>query len=266
MQLSVLIAILAALFMPVRLSVLAPAEIAPYEPVLVRAPLNGVIDKFHVQPNGYVEKGQLLFELDSTNLDSQLAIAKKSLLVSGAEYRQTAQKAVFDENSKVELAVRKGILEEKTAEVKYLSEMVERAKITAPAAGVTVLTDVHDWLGRAVEVGEKVFSIADPEKVEINIYLPMAEAISFEENAEIKLFLNISPDKPLKGKVFFISYQAEPTVGGVLSYRVKGRLLEGEDIPRIGLSGTAKIYGDKAPLFYYIFRRPIVSLRQFFGI
>ncbi len=265
-QLIIIAIIMAVLVMPVRLSVLAPAEIAPYEPVLVRVPLNGVIDKFHVRPNSLVEKGQLLFELDSTNFDNQLTIAKKSLQVAEAEYRRTAQRAVFDENSKMELAVRKGHLEEKAAEVKYYSDLLERVKINAPEAGITVFTDVHDWLGRAVAVGEKVFSIANPENVEIDIHLPMADAISFQEGASIRLFLNIAPNQPLKGEVFFISYRAEPTDEGILSYRVKGQLLDGEEIPRIGLSGTAKIYGEKASLFYYLFRRPMATLRQLLGI
>jgi hypothetical protein len=34
----------------------------------------------------------------------------------------------------------------------------------------------------------------------------------------------------------------------------------------MGLKGTAKIYGDKVPLFYYLMRRPISALRQTFGI
>ena len=36
-------------------------------------------------------------------------------------------------------------------------------------------------------------------------------------------------------------------------------------IPRIGLRGTAKVYGEKVSLFYYLFRRPITYLRQHLG-
>ena len=36
--------------------------------------------------------------------------------------------------------------------------------------------------------------------------------------------------------------------------------------PRIGLRGSAKIYGDRTSLFYYIFRVPINISRQFLGI
>jgi len=258
--------IIAALFIPLRLSVIAPAEIAPRDPVLIRSPLNGVIDSFHVRPNSMVKKGQPLFDLDATTLSNKLDIAKKAMQVAAAEYRRTQQKAVFDQNSKMDLAVRKGRLDEKATEVKYYSSQLDRIRVSATEAGVTVLADVHDWLGRSVAVGEKVLSIADPEKVEVVIHLPIAAAIPLRENAPMKLFLNVAPSRPFHGEIISVSYRAEPTVEGILSYRVKGRLADGEEIPRIGLSGTAKIYGSKTTLFYYLFRRPLAALRQGLGI
>jgi hypothetical protein len=36
--------------------------------------------------------------------------------------------------------------------------------------------------------------------------------------------------------------------------------------PRIGLKGTAKIYGPRVTLFYYIMRRPLAALRQLVGL
>ena len=43
---------------PVRLTVLAPGELVPANPAVIRAPLEGVIDTFHVQPNEAVHQGQ----------------------------------------------------------------------------------------------------------------------------------------------------------------------------------------------------------------
>ena len=37
-------------------------------------------------------------------------------------------------------------------------------------------------------------------------------------------------------------------------------------LPRIGLRGTAKVYGSKVSLFYYLFRKPITFMRQLIGI
>jgi len=43
--------------------------------------------------------------------------------------------------------------------------------------------------------------------------------------------------------------------------------IQHEDLPhRIGLRGTAKLYGEKVSLAYYLLRRPITFVRQHLGI
>ena len=51
----------------------------------------------------------------------------------------------------------------------------------------------------------------------------------------------------------------------MLAYTVTAKI-EQEDIqPRIGLRGSAKIFGDEVRLFFYLFRKPIIVLRQTLG-
>jgi len=51
-----------------------------------------------------------------------------------------------------------------------------------------------------------------------------------------------------------------------LAYKVVASLTENlENKPRIGLRGTARIYGDEVTIFYYLFRTPINILRQWIG-
>ena len=52
----------------------------------------------------------------------------------------------------------------------------------------------------------------------------------------------------------------------MLAYRVEASIVEPEIDVRIGLQGSAKIYGSKVSLFFYLFRRPISALRQFTGL
>ena len=68
-----LLAVLAAVALfPIRLTVLAPAEVVPAEPFLVRSPLDGVIDHFDVRPNQTVAVGDKLFDLDTTTLRAKV--------------------------------------------------------------------------------------------------------------------------------------------------------------------------------------------------
>jgi hypothetical protein len=36
--------------------------------------------------------------------------------------------------------------------------------------------------------------------------------------------------------------------------------------PRLGIRGTAQLYGDRVPMIYYILRRPVAFLRQWVGL
>lgn len=59
-----LLPLAALVLVPVRLTVLAPGELVPAHPAVIRAPLDGVVDTFHVQPNQQVSAGQPLFGFD----------------------------------------------------------------------------------------------------------------------------------------------------------------------------------------------------------
>jgi len=76
----------------------------------------------------------------------------------------------------------------------------------------------------------------------------------------------VAPDAPLAGTVRQASYEATLSPGNVLGYRLKASFADMAKPPRIGLRGTAKIYGDRVTLFYYLARRPLAALRQFLGI
>jgi multidrug efflux pump subunit AcrA (membrane-fusion protein) len=63
---------------PVHMSVLAPGELVAAQPVVLRAPLDGVIDQIHVQPNQMVRKGERLFGLDEAQISSRLEVARQA--------------------------------------------------------------------------------------------------------------------------------------------------------------------------------------------
>lgn len=256
---------LAALLLPLRLSVLAPAHVAPLQPIIVSAPLDGVIQRFHVTPNQAVHQGDLLFAYDDTSNRNRLLVAKKALEVAEAKSMRARQMAFSDEESKAELAVLEAEAAEKRAEMATMAEVLERSRVKADRDGVAVFGDVNDWLGKPVKVGEKILTLADPARVEVEVWLPVADAIHLEPGAEVAFFLNIEPTHPLPATVREISYEAQVTPDEVLSFRLHAALAPEVTPPRIGLRGTAKIHGEPVTLFYYIMRKPLAALRQWVG-
>lgn len=254
------------LLLPVRQTVLAPAEVIATNPTLIRSALEGVVSEFHVQPNQAVSEGQLLVSLENTDIENRLDVARKALVVAETEYRSTAQLAVLDNKSKIDLNVLKGKIDQQAAEVAYMEEQLLRSQIRAPHAGIAIFTDAQDWLGKPVVVGERILQIANPQRVELQMHLPVADLINFDQDADAKLFLNSDPQHPLSGQLYYVSYQAEMTEDNVQSYRLKAHLQAEEQPPRIGLKGTAKIDGQRVTLFYYVFRRPLAVVRQWLGL
>lgn len=258
--------IVAAMFIPVRQSVLAPAEVIAEEPALARARLEGVVRRVYVQPNETVHEGQLLFDLDDTDLKNQLRLEELNLEVARAELRQDSHKAVFDARSNSRIQVLKGRVDIQAARVKRVRDQLALIETRATRPGVAVFDDVNDWIGRPIQAGEKVMQIADPGTVVLEASLPVSDAIDFGERARVVFFPNIDPENTMAAAVTSSSFRAAATPEGVLVYRIKATFDPSVERPRIGLRGTAKIHGGKTSLFFFLFRRPLSKTRQWLGL
>lgn len=258
------LALLIVALIPVRLTVLAPGELVPANPAVIRAPLDGVIDVFHIQPNETVRQGQPLFGFDEALIQSRLEVARQALATAEAEYRQTAQQALTDPRAKAQLAVLTGRIEEKRTEVVYGSEQLARARVLAPRDGIALFDDPSEWIGRPVAIGERIMRIAAPGDVEVEAWVPLADAIPLAEGSRVALHLNASPLAPAQARLRYFAHDAVERADGGYAYRVRARL----DAPtehRVGLKGTARFSGGWVPLSYWALRRPLASLRALSG-
>ena len=252
-------------FVPVRLSVLAPGELVPRNPMVVRAPLDGVIDAFHVQPNQDVAQGQALFGFDEALIRSRLRVAQQSLATAHAEYRQTAQQSLVDARVRPQLAALAGRIEEREAEVAFLREQLQRSRVASPQAGIALFDDPTQWIGKPVVVGERILRIAAPEDVEVEAWLPVGDAIKLEPGTPVQLFLNARPLEPVSATLRFMAHEAVQRPDGSHAYRLRASLSAPAG-QRVGLKGTARLEGESVPLLYWVMRRPLATVRAWLGL
>ena len=177
-----------AMLVPVRLSVLAPAEVIALNATAVTAPQDGVVGSFAVAPNARVKTGDLLFSLDDSPLLNRQQVALKSLEVAKADAHIAQQRAFADNKSKAEVAVALGRVREKEAELASVNTQAARVEIRAERDGVVIFADANDWLGRPVQTGERVMQLAQPEDGGILVWLSVADAINLELGAPVRLF------------------------------------------------------------------------------
>lgn len=264
-RLWVLLLIVLVLLIPVRMTVLAPGELVPAHPVIMRAPLDGVIDVFHVQPNQTVQANQPLFGFDEVVIQARMDVARQALATVETDYRQTSQMALNDVKFKSQLALLLGKVDEKRAEVAYLKEQLQRARVLSPQAGVVLMDDPAEWLGKPVAVGERILRIAALDDAEVEAWLPLADAIELQPGAELSLYLSSSPMSPVSARLRYMAHDAVQRPDGHFAFRIRASLTEKTN-HRVGLKGTAKLQGNWVPLVYWVMRRPVATARAYLGL
>jgi hypothetical protein len=247
--------------LPVRTSAIAPAEVVAKAPTFVRAPFAGVVDSIEVPPNGPVKAGQVLVKLERRQLEAEFRVSAKSYEVASTQYRQITQEAITDPRAREKLGELRGKLDEARSDYEFRKARLDRSDLIAPSDGIAVFNDPAEWIGKPVEIGERIMQVSPPTSTRIEIEIPVTEDANFDNGAEVSFFNNLNPDRPSDGRLVFMSYAAMITPAGVLSYVARADL-EDEQGLRLGLKGTAKIFGPRRPLALWLLRRPIAFLRQ----
>lgn len=262
---AVIVLIGVVLSLPVRQSVVASAEVTAIDPAPVRAPFEGVVDRVHIAPNAMVKAGDKLVTLDRDQLQTRYDVTERALEMARAEYAVASQQALNDQTAKSRLAVISGKVEQQITELAYARGLLARAEMTAPIDGIAVFDGPADWIGKPVTMGERIMLIASPTRTELEMQVPAQEAVTFEKGAEVVFFSNVAPDRPRRSTLDFASYSSAPTPDGIMAYTFRARFADGPP-ERLGMKGTAKIYGERQPLAVWLLRRPIAIVRQWLAL
>jgi multidrug resistance efflux pump len=252
-----------ALF-PVRMSVLAPAEVVGERPFVIAAPYDGVIARIDVAPHSQVRAGQRLMALEDVEVRNAYLQAQQRLEVARARYERATSAAFSDQESAASLETLRAEFDVAQAEFRLTSDQADRSQILAPRAGTVIYTDRRDWEGRAVAVGEPIMQLVDPRRAVVRVDMPTGEQMTLAAGDDARIWLDAQPLWAIDGRVEQASYQARETADGVMAFAIIVRP-HGQP-PRIGSRGTAKLYGNWVPLIYSVLRRPIAGLRQSIGL
>jgi len=199
-------------------------------------------------------------------LKNESQLAEGRLRTMQAQLKEAVQKGFIDPKSRAEINILSAKVKENDLQLQYNNALLKKVKVRAPKNGIVLYDESHDWTGQPVSTGQKVMTIAQPSQVEMEIWLPVSDAIQFKEGTEVKLFPEGQPFKVIHGTVIYESYSAELSPKKVLAYRLIASI-DPKDLSKvqIGMQGTSKIYGNTVCLIYYLFRRPLTTLRQTFG-
>ena len=254
-----------ASLVPVRLDTLSPAEIVAADPVPVTAPLDGVVAEVPVRPYQKVKAGDLLLAFDARELAMNRDVAAKGLAVAEAELAALRNQAFLDAASKSQVNVAEQRVALERENFAFADARFKRHRLLAPSDGVVLYDDRLNWQGRPVSTGEMLMTVATPDDVELRVDVPVNGLIPTAEGSEVRLFLDMDPSNPLTARLTRLGYEARPQPGGGLSYRFVAAFDDRGAAHRLGARGTAKVYGERVTLGYYLLRRPLAAVRRFIG-
>jgi len=238
---------------PVKIKSTAPVDVIPSSPKLITAPFDGVVKNIVINNNDKVKVGDLVVLLEDLDLNNEYNLAKQSLQIAEKELLRSRQSSFSDKREKAKLAELVAQVDLRKAELNSVSKRLKNSKIFSNQNGIAIVDRKTEWQGRPISVGEKIITIANPNEIEFLIWLPVKDSLVIQKNSLVKVFLDINPMKSLEGKLLRASYQPSLSPEGILSYKLTASY-EGnaKSLPRIGLRGTAKVYGSKVTLFYYL--------------
>ena len=238
-------------------SITATGSIEPVTEVTVGTQVSGIISKIYVDYNSEVKKGQVIAELDKTNLISTLNTAKANLnnAESTLNY-QTANykryKELYDKGVVSADEYENALLTYKQAKEQVISakESVQTAQtnlgyatITAPIDGVI--------LGKAVEEGQTVaasyntpelFTVAkDLKDMQVVADVDEADIGNVTEGARVTFTVDAFPNDTFSGTVTQVRQEATET-DNVVTYEVVISARNDDLKLKPGLTANVTIY------------------------
>lgn len=254
------------LFYRMPLRIVAPCDVVPKNPIVVSAPINGVIAEVMITPYQNVEKDQPLVAYDRRIVEEELNLARQQVLIITSELNRTKLQAMTDPAIRQEIEILKSRLDQEKIRVDLAEYRVSKLAINAPVGGTAVIDDPDAWRGRPVVIGEKILTIVTPGSVKIRVWLPVDDNIDFDFNHPVKVILHALPDSSKTADLKYVGRTVvnDPRGGPVILAEAQFRAPSAEI--KAGLKGSAVLYGHKVRLAYWVMRKPLATFRRLFGI
>lgn len=261
-----ILALIGVMLIKVPLRVVAPCEIVPKDPVVITTPLEGLVDKITVTPGELVKQGTVLFQYDSKLPMQDLKVAQKKVEISQAEVNRANSLSYTDKNAITELGIDTLKLKKDKLDLTMAEFRVSQLSVSAPITGVVMMDNPEDWHGRAVKIGEKVMILSNPDETKVRLWIPEGDNVMIDKEKPVKILLNIHPGDTLYAKLRYIADYTVVTDKQVTSFVAEADWEDpnNPDI-KLGLKGSAILYGEDVTIFYWIVRKPLAYVRRFIG-
>jgi len=238
-------------------SITATGTIEPVTSVTVGTQVSGIVSKLFVDYNSVVRKGQVIAELDKTNLMSQLNTAKTQLATAQSLLNyQTANykryKTLFEkglvaaddfDNAKLSYTQAKEQVVSAKEEVQRAQTNLGYATITSPIDGVVLSKSVEEGQTVAASFSTpELFTIAqDLTNMQVVADVDEADIGDVKEGERVTFTVDAYPDDTFEGEVKQVRQEAT-TTNNVVTYEVVISAPNADLKLKPGLTANVTIY------------------------
>ena len=238
-------------------SITATGTIEPVTSVTVGTQVSGIVSKLFVDYNSVVKKGQVIAELDKTNLMSQLNTAKTQLATAQSQlnYQTTnykRYKTLFEkglvaaddfDNAKLSYTQAKEQVASAKEEVQRAQTNLGYATITSPIDGVVLSKSVEEGQTVAASFSTpELFTIAqDLTNMQVVADVDEADIGDVKEGERVTFTVDAYPDDTFDGEVKQVRQEAT-TTNNVVTYEVVISAPNADLKLKPGLTANVTIY------------------------
>lgn len=240
----------------IEINVEVSGDIEPLEQVEVKAEVSAKLKKIHPELGDQVERNSVLFELDDTELLTELSTAE--LEIEGA--RLQLEKALSDHqrntrlfekelipardvaDSKTELEIAENAVERAQKRVQNVKDKLEKTQVLAPISGRVLDLPVVEGqvvVGAAsVNSGTLLLTLADLSNLIITTHINQIDVAKLKAEMPVNFFVDPLPEEQFSGTIHTIA----PTAS--VKRNVKGfevEIIIPEPDPRLKPGMTANV-------------------------
>jgi membrane fusion protein, multidrug efflux system len=202
-----------------------PAEVKPWQEASIFARVNGYLKDWLVDIGAHVQKDQLLAEIDTPDLDQQLAqahsqavLAKRNLEQAKSTntkwqelYKEGVVSKLDAENTATSQGTNKANTEAFAANLRFLEQEVAFKRVTAPFAGIITVRNVNVGdLITANNTSLEMFHIQQTDPLRVYFRIPQEDAANIAVGQTFNVQVGAESATKYPGKVISTSGAVSP--------------------------------------------------------
>jgi RND family efflux transporter MFP subunit len=212
-----------------------PGTLKPYVESPLYARTNGYLKKWYKDIGSHVTKGEILAEIDTPEIDQQLAQARADLVTSQANLSLATLTATRYQdliksdsvsrqdldNANGDLAARRAMAQSADANVKRLEEMESFKRVYAPFTGIITQRNVDTGTlinaGNGGNATKEMFDLAEIDPMRVYVAVPQAYSPSIHLGLKACLSLTELAQRNFCGQVVRTANSIDPTTRTLLT-------------------------------------------------